>query len=80
MVAQITNHAPGELIWAGVDVHAYLNLITPLQEHLTRSSVFESDARIVLNPDVKEIDDFKFTDIEIEGYKHRPFIKMDVAV
>jgi len=36
--------------------------------------------RLKINPNVKNIDDFKFEDFELEGYDPYPTIKMDMAV
>lgn len=33
-----------------------------------------------MNPDVKNIDVFKFEDIKIEGYQSHPAIKGEVAI
>jgi len=78
MVAQVANMVPGEFIWNGGDVHVYENHQDALNEQLMREP-FESP-QLRLNPDVKEIDDFKFEDFEIVNYTHHPLIKMEVSV
>lgn len=78
MMAHITGFEPGEFIWSGGDVHIYTNHIDALRKQLERFP-YESPT-LWLNPDVKEIDNFTFDDIKIEGYKSHPTIKMAVSV
>lgn len=77
MFAQVTNLEPGEFIWNGGDVHIYVNHIDQLKEQVTREPY--PSPRLKLNPEVKEIDDFKFEDFDIIDYKHHPLIRMEVA-
>lgn len=79
MVAQVTGWEAGEFIWRGGDVHVYNNHVDALREQLSRAICFPSP-RLVLNPDVKEINDFKFEDFEIVGYQSHETLKMDVSV
>lgn len=78
MIAQVTNLQPGEFIWNGGDVHIYTNHIEQLQNQCKRKPY--PSPRLKLNPDVKEIDDFKFEDFEIVDYQSHPTIKMEVSV
>lgn len=78
MVAQITNLEPGEFVWSGGDVHVYANHIKQLKDQLYRDPY--PSPRLKLNPNVKEIDEFKYDDFEIVDYRHREPIKMDVSV
>lgn len=78
MVAQVVNMAPGEFIWRGGDVHIYENHVEALREQLTRAPY--PSPRLLLDPSVKEIDDFKFNHFNVVGYQSYPAIKMDVAV
>lgn len=78
MVAQITNLKPWEFVWTGGDVHVYANHIDQLKEQIHREP--HQSPILKLNPTVKEIDDFKFEDFEIVGYKSYPTIKMEVSV
>jgi len=77
MFAQVTNLEPGEFIWNGGDVHVYVNHTEQLSEQLTRDPY--PSPTLKLNPEVKEIDDFKYDDFVIENYKHHSLIKMEVA-
>jgi len=80
MIAHVTGLEPGEFIWSGGDVHIYKNHIAPLNEQILRdASVFPSPT-LVLNSNVKEIDDFTFDDFEIIDYESHPTIKMEVSV
>jgi len=78
MIAQITGLEVGEFIWRGGDVHIYKNHIEALSEQPFRTPY--PSPRLILNKDVKEIDDFKFEDFEIVDYECHPAIKMEVSV
>lgn len=79
MFAHVTGFEAKEFVWTGGDVHIYNNHIDQLTEQLTREPY--PSPHLKLNPDVKEIDDFKFEDFEIVGYdQYHPTIKMEVSV
>lgn len=78
MIAHVCNMVPEEFIWNGGDVHIYENHIDQLKEQLTRDPY--PSPRLILNKDVKEINDFKYEDFKIVGYKHHPLIRMEVSV
>jgi thymidylate synthase len=78
MFAQVTGHVAKEFVWTGGDVHIYNNHVDGLKEQLQRSS-FPSPT-LKLNPNIKEIDDFRFADFEIVGYQHHPKIEFEVSV
>jgi len=78
MIAQVVGLQPGEFIWRGGDVHIYNNHIEALANQTARTP-FPSP-RLVLNSDVKEIDDFKFEDFNIVEYGSHPTIKLQVSV
>lgn len=78
MFAHVTGHTAKEFVWTGGDVHIYNNHIDALKEQIKREPFVAP--KLVLNPDVKEINDFKFDDFQIIGYNSHPTIKMEVSV
>lgn len=78
MLAQITNHYPGELIGNLGDCHIYVNQMDGINEQLTRTP--RQLPRLKLNRKVTSIYDFKFEDFEIINYNPYPIIKMPIAV
>lgn len=79
MLAHITGFEAEEFVWTGGDVHIYNTHFGALVQQIVRDP-FPSP-RLRLNPEVKEIDDFKFEDIEIVGYdQFHPPVKMEVSV
>ncbi len=80
MVAQITGMVAEEFVHFAGDAHVYADQVDLVKEQIERP-IIEQTARLVLNPEVKEIDDFTFEDIQIAGYdNHHPAIKYPVAV
>ncbi len=78
MVAQVVNMVAGEFVWSIGDCHIYVDQIEGVKEQLTREP--RKSPILRLNPLVKEIDDFKFEDIQIDGYDPHPAIKLPMAV
>lgn len=78
MVAQVCNLQVGEFIHTLGDAHLYLNHIEQTQLLLQREP--KPLPKLKLNPNIKNIFDFKFEDIEIIGYDSHPAIKAEVAV
>jgi len=79
MFAHVTGFQAKEFVWTGGDVHIYNNHIGSLTEQVVRDPY--PSPRLDLNPEVKEMDDFKFDDIKIVGYdQFHPTIKMEVSV
>lgn len=79
-VAHVTGHVAEEFIFVNADYHVYVDQIELVEEQIKRKP-FEQTVTVKLNPDVKEIDDFTFEDVEIVGYEQfHPAIKYPVAV
>lgn len=80
MVAQCCNMEVDELIYDVGDAHIYENHIEQLHEQLKRNPHKYALPKLELNPNVKEIDEFRAYDIEIVGYKSYPAIKLQLNV
>lgn len=78
MMAQVTGLEPGEFIHTTGDTHLYLNHLEQARLQLTREP--RPLPTMKLNPDVKNLYDFKFEDFELVGYDPWPHIKADVSV
>jgi thymidylate synthase len=78
MVAHVTGLEPGEFIHTFGDAHIYRNHFDQIREQLSRE--LRPLPRMVLNPEVKSIDDYKYEDFTLEGYDPWPAIKGVVSV
>lgn len=78
MVAQVVDMMPGDFVHTVGDAHIYNNHFEQVDQYLAEE-IYPMPT-IKLNPEIKEIDDFKFEDIELVGYKCGPIIKAPVAV
>ena len=78
MVAQVCGLRPGKFVHTLGDAHIYVNHLDQINEQLTREPYPLPTMK--LNPEVRNIDDFKFEDFELEGYRAWPHIKGVVAV
>jgi thymidylate synthase len=79
MIAHVTNLEVGEFVWTGVDVHIYENQI-PMMEKMLEREPMENTAKLVINRQVNNIDDFKIGDLTVEDYQSHPFMRIPVAV
>jgi len=78
MVAQTVNMIPEDFVWTGGDVHLYSNHMEQVELMLERQpKVLPS---VKLNPDIDNVFDFTYDDIELVGYDPHPTIKAPVAV
>ena len=78
MMAQVTGLKAGDFIHTTGDTHLYINHIEQAKLQLTRAP--RPLPRMVINPDVKDIFDFKYEDFQLEGYDPWPHIKAAVSV
>jgi len=78
MVAQVCDLEPGEFVHTFGDAHIYNNHFEQVRLQLSREPKALSKLR--LNPEVKNIFDFKYEDFTLENYEPHPHIKAVVAV
>ena len=78
MMAHVTGRKPGRFNHFFGDAHIYLNSIDQVKEQLTRTP--HPLPSIRLNPNVKNILDFTWNDIELIGYEHDKGIKGAVSI
>lgn len=78
MIAQVTGLKPRRFIHTFGDAHIYLNHIEQVKEQLNKDCY--SLPKMVINPDIKNIDDFKMEDFELVNYKSHETIKAPMAV
>lgn len=78
MLAQVCGLQPGEFIHTTGDTHIYLNHMEQVELQLSREP--RPLPKMIINPDVKSIFDFKYEDFKLEGYDPWPAIKAPVAV
>jgi len=78
MIAQVCGLEAGEFVHVIGDCHVYLNHVEALKTQLEREP--RPFPTLKLNPDVKDIDGFKYSDFEVLDYKPYPRIKMKMAV
>ena len=78
MVAQVCDLEVGDYVHTFGDVHIYNNHFDQVQEQLSRTP--KSLPTMKLNPEIKDIFDFKFEDFTLENYSPDPAIKAPVAI
>lgn len=77
ILAQITGNKPGEFIHTFGDVHYYENHLEAIKEQLTREP--KSFPTIKLDPNIKEINDFKPESVELVDYDPHSIIKAELS-
>ncbi len=78
MMAQVCGLEAGEFIHTFGDLHLYSNHIEQAKLQLTREP--HPLPTLKLNPEVKDLFEFKFEDFSLENYQSHPHIKAPVAV
>ncbi|MBR6249957.1 MAG: thymidylate synthase [Bacteroidales bacterium] len=78
MMAQVCGLQPGDFVHTLGDAHIYLNHIEQIKLQLTREPY--PLPKMKINPDVKNINDFKYEDFELVDYLAHPHIKGEVSV
>lgn len=78
MVAQVCGLSVGEFVWTGGDCHLYSNHFEQVETQLNREPF--TLPTLQLNPNIDNIFDFTFDDIDIINYQSHPTIKAEVAV
>jgi thymidylate synthase len=79
MIAQVCDLGVGELVISTGDTHIYLNHIDQVKEQLSREPI-TTQVELRMNPTIKDINQFKMTDIELVNYLHHGPIKAPMAV
>ena len=78
MIAQVCGFGVGELIVNSADTHIYHNHFDAVKEQLSR--IPKILPTLNLNPDIKNIEDFKVSDFSLENYNPYPSIKAPMAL
>lgn len=78
MVAQVCGLKPGEFVHTFGDLHLYSNHLEQANLQLARQC--RPLPRMEINPDVKDIDGFRYEDFSLVGYEPHPSIKAPIAV
>ena len=84
MIAHVCGLQVGEFIHTLGDMHIYSNHINQVHEQLTRAPYLDENdnyySTLILNPEIKDIDDFKFEDIIVKYDHFHPAIHGVVSV
>jgi thymidylate synthase len=78
MIAQVCDLGLGDFVHTFGDAHLYMNHMEQIDLQLSRDP--KPLPTMAINPDVKDIFDFKFEDFELQNYEAHPHIKGLVAV
>lgn len=78
MIAQVCNLEPHEFILTIGDAHIYLNHLNQVKEQLSREPL--DLPRVILNPEIDDIEDFQMKDCILLDYDPHPAIKAPMAV
>nr|AIA13865.1 RimK-like ATP-grasp domain protein [uncultured bacterium] len=78
MIAQVSDLNPGEFVHTLGDAHLYSNHLEQARLQLAREP--RALPQMKINPSVKSIFEFDYSDFELSGYDPHPHIKAEVAV
>ena len=78
MIAQVCSLKPGEFVHTFGDLHIYSNHIEQVNTQLQREP--RVLPKMIINPNIKSIDEFTYEDFELEGYDPHPSIAAPIAV
>lgn len=78
MLAQQTDLGVGELVWTGGDCHLYVNHLEQADEQLAREPL--PLPRLVLRRRPDTLFEYRFDDLELDGYRCHPHIRAAVSV
>lgn len=78
MVAQVTGLEAGEFIHTLGDAHIYKNHLEQVDLQLQREP--RTLPQMIINPNIKEIDQFTFENFKLEGYDPHPHIPGKVSI
>lgn len=78
MMAQVTGLEPGEFVHTLGDAHIYTNHFDQVREQMSREP--RQLPKMVINPEVKDLFEFKYEDFTLTDYDPHPHIKGVVAV
>lgn len=77
MLAQHLGLTPGEFVWTGGDCHIYTNHVEQVRTQIARTPYPYPVLRIKQRESIFE---HEYEDFTLEGYKHHPALRAEVAV
>ena len=78
MIAQVTGLKPGDFVHTLGDAHIYLNHIDQVRLQLSREPFKLPEMKI--NPEIRDINKFRYEDFTLVNYVSHPHIKGAIAV
>jgi len=77
MTAQVTGLSPGEFVHTFGDAHIYLNHLEQVETQLAREP--RPLPKMIINPEVRSIFDFKYEDFTLVDYNPHPAIRAPIS-
>lgn len=78
MIAKQVGMEARNLHWVGGDTHIYNNHLSQVKTQLLRTP--KDLPKLIINPNVKSIEDYQLHDFNLIGYEHHPAIKGKLSV